>query len=196
MDGTLLARAASLRSEAHELYEGAGLRRTLSAYGTPHATGSYALDLMTWRDLDLYLEVADLAPGWFFRLGGEIAELLRPVRMSYRDERPERSGRDERLPPGLYWGIYLEATAEEGWKVDLWALRPADCARLLAVRDAIARALDPTSRRRILRIKGHLWRDPRYRREFHSTDIYGAVLRHGVTDVPGFLAYLAARLAD
>ena len=56
----------------------------LSVCGSVHTTGSYDLGLMTWRDLDLYVVADTLPVTEFFALGGSIAILLSPVRMSYR----------------------------------------------------------------------------------------------------------------
>ena len=42
--------------EAKKLLISDGLQETLERYGSVLPTGSYALDLMTWRDLDLYFK--------------------------------------------------------------------------------------------------------------------------------------------
>ena len=62
----------SIRSEADRILS-SGLSATLAKYGSVHVVGSYALQLMTWRDLDIHLvqDEADLQT--FFTLGGEIA---------------------------------------------------------------------------------------------------------------------------
>lgn len=187
MDAHLLAQNDALRGEARAILEERGLGALLSRYGRVAPTGSYALGLMTWRDLDLYLLAEDLALPAFFRLGGEIAALLGPVRMSYRNERLART---PGLPVGLYWGVHLRDGEEPGWKIDLWAVGAEEYGRLLGVRDGIARRLTPQSRLTILRLKDALCRLPEYRRLFHSTDIYRAVLESGVEDVAGFWRYL------
>jgi hypothetical protein len=48
--------------------------------------GSYVLGLMTWRDLDIHVVREDLDVRTFFDLGGEIAGLMKPHRMHFRDE--------------------------------------------------------------------------------------------------------------
>ena len=47
--------------EATDLLENKGLRTILEEYGTVLPTGSYALDLMTWRDLDLFYTLFPIA---------------------------------------------------------------------------------------------------------------------------------------
>jgi hypothetical protein len=88
----------ALRREADGLLD-AGLRDTIATYGEVHIIGSYALRVMTWRDLDIHVvrDPPDLAG--FFALGGAIAALLEPHRMHFRDER--RVG-TAGLPRGSY----------------------------------------------------------------------------------------------
>lgn len=95
----VLETAEALRREGTELLEARGLRRLLERYGTPHPVGSYALDLMVWRDLDITLEAPSITVEEFYFLGGALAELLQAPRVHYRNERITRSAD---LPVGLY----------------------------------------------------------------------------------------------
>src|SRR5215210_9334931 len=105
-----------IRSEADRILQ-SGLLALLAAYGEVHVLGSYALGVMTWRDLDVHLVHEQLAVEPFFRLGGELAALLRPHRMHFRDESIVATAG---LPRGLYWGIYLGDERAGAWKIDLW----------------------------------------------------------------------------
>ncbi len=106
----------AIRKEANGILYGRGLLDLLGRYGTPHVHGSYVLKLMAWRDLDVYLEKDGMLDKDFFELGGEIAAVLRPVKMNFRDGRIDRA---EALPEGLYWGIYLGNEREGAWKIDI-----------------------------------------------------------------------------
>ena len=89
-----------LVSEANRILHDHGLLEILGKYGKPVVQGSYSLNLMTWRDLDIHLENDHINVEKFFSLGLEIAEKLRPRRMSFRNElESETPG----LPKGLYW---------------------------------------------------------------------------------------------
>ncbi len=176
-----------LREEADALLYGKGLLDLLGRYGTPRVTGSHTLRVMTWRDLDIYLEAEEISEASFFELGGRLAQALRPVRMSFRNERVAGT---EGLPRGLYWGVYLGHERGSTWKIDIWAVGPDECAGLLAYCNSIAGRLTPETRRRILAIKSRFWKDPRYRRTVTSQDIYSAVLDDGIADVQGFEEYL------
>ena len=111
----------ALRAEADELLEEKGLRALLASCGTIHVSGSYALELMVWRDLDVYLATRQWTIDRHFQLGQRIAALLAPVRMQFLDN---RSGHFDDLPRGLYWGVVLGDVLAGAWKIDLWAVDP------------------------------------------------------------------------
>ena len=107
-------------AEANRILHDRGLLGILSKYGNPSPTGSYVLGLMTWRDLDIYLESDEVTVGRFFQLGAEIASGIRPQRMQFRNE---FLGKTPGLPLGFYWGIYvLSPDFPEEWKIDIWAI--------------------------------------------------------------------------
>ena len=175
--------ASALRSEATAILEGGGLRASLSRYGTVVVHGSYALDLMVWRDLDIYLVLTSLDVKPFFELGAELAELLDVHRMNFRNELVRST---EHLPRGLYWGIHGT------WKIDIWGVDAAEAARLTEYESTVARELTAETRDAILRIKASVYTHSEYRRAFGAKDIYEAVLRASVRDLDGFAAYLSA----
>jgi len=184
----LLALDEAIRAEADEILWEWGLHRLLAGYGEVYPTGSYALRLMTWRDLDLYLVAPGITVGAFFGLGRQIAELLGASKMRFRNE---RVGHTPGLPrDGLYWGIYMGDERAGAWKIDLWAMDEEEHSRLQVYLDAIAARLSGKARHRILRIKSACWMRPGYRLRYSSRDIYRAVLDHGVADVGAFDAYL------
>lgn len=83
--------SSDIRTEADDILR-SGLLTILRRHGEVHVLGSYALGLMTWRDLDLHVVREDLDVTAFFDLGGEIATLLTPQRMHFRDESAARAG--------------------------------------------------------------------------------------------------------
>lgn len=180
--------ATAFHVEARALLDRTSLLATLARYGDPVIHGSFALDLMVWRDLDIYLVGEPMPPARFFQLGAELADALEPARMSYRNERI--TGTPD-LPLGLYWGIYLPG--QQGWKIDIWHIEAAEHVRLKKYSDRVAADLTPAARGLILEIKAAVWQDPQYRRDFAAKDIYDAVLREGVTDIAGFLRYIARK---
>ncbi len=188
--GDLDQRDQAIRKEADELLGPKGLRSLLEDNGTPHVTGSYALHLMTWRDLDIYLEAPNLSEESFFRLGGRIASCLAPVRMSFRNERINRT---PNLPLGLYWGVYLGDERKGAWKIDIWAVGTQECKRQLDFNQRLAAALTSSFRSKILSIKQACWKDPGYRKTYTSQDIYRAVMEQGIEDVDSFKDHMKGK---
>jgi hypothetical protein len=166
-----------------------GLRAVLARHGEPHVIGSYSLRLMTWRDLDIHLVRDELDVQAFFALGGELATLLKPHRMHFRDETLVRTSG---LPKGLYWGVYLGDEKAGAWKIDVWATGREDFESVRRFNDGIAARLTDDTRAAILAVKAACWRHPQYRRGFTSADVYAAVLDRGVRDVDAFWADLRA----
>ena len=179
-----------LKKEAGVLLHEKGLLALLARFGKPEVTGSYALDLMSWRDLDIYLEVAEFSGPDFFSMGGEIASLLQPVKMQFRNE---LIGESEGLPRGWYWGVYLGNERAGAWKIDIWAVQADEYRRLLRYCSNLAGRLNVQNRQNILEVKSGCWQDPGYRKKYNSAHIYRAVLDAGITTGAEFQKWLASQ---
>jgi hypothetical protein len=184
----------NLRIKAHadEILYQKGLLDLLKNYGTPHITGSYELDLMTWRDLDIYIESNQITEENFFELGKELMQLLQPVKMNFRNERITKT---KGLPNGLYWGIYLGNERAGDWKIDIWAVDSKELELLKDYCSNIKARLNKANSKTILEIKSLCWKNPLYRKSFTSSDIYSAVLDHGISNFEEFQQYLNSRVS-
>jgi hypothetical protein len=179
---------ATITSEADKILHDHGLLQIMSRHGTPVLTGSYVLGLMTWRDLDIYLETNEMTEGKFFQLGNELASSLKPHRMHYRNE---FIGRTSTLPAGLYWGIYTSSLGfPDEWKTDIWAIDSNQVNTLQRQLDELKSRIDQDKRPPILAIKNHFCKHPEYRRKFTSSDIYHAVIEEGIRSVGEFSQWL------
>ena len=187
MNDSLYNLNSLIKKEAEEILFEKGLFSILSSFGKPQISGSYALDLMTWRDLDIYLQADNITETDFFALGSKICTAFTPVKMSFRNELIAKT---KNLPTGLYWGIYLGNERAGAWKIDIWAVNVSECQRLIKYCTDIKQKLTPARALQILKIKSECWKDPEYRRSYSSTDIYTAVFEKKVTDIEGFKLYL------
>jgi hypothetical protein len=183
----LLSLNLEIKKEADEILYKKGLFSILSAFGLPYVTGSYSLDLMTWRDLDIYLQADELTETDFFGLGCRISSAFKPVKMSFRNERIAQT---KHLPHGWYWGVCLGDERAGAWKIDIWVVDTAECQRLVRFCTDIKQQLTPAATVSILSIKSQCWQDSAYRRSYTSLDIYRAVLEGQVRDVEGFRRWL------
>ncbi len=95
MDPTSQSRA--LHEEADRILHERGLLALLARYGRPEVTGSHRLDLMTWRDLDLYVVAEAWTVDRFLEMGRVRLRPLSRHRRGRREPRPlRRAGR--RMP--------------------------------------------------------------------------------------------------
>lgn len=180
---------SDIRREADDILR-SGLLTILGGHGDVHIVGSYVLGLMTWRDLDIHIVRENLEIKAFFDLGGEVATLLKPHRMHFRDESAIAT---PGLPRGYYWGIYLGDERAGAWKIDMWQTNRQAFDLVRRFGDDLSARLNDETRAAILAIKAACWQHPQYRREFTSADVYAAVLDRGVRDVAGFWADLRER---
>jgi hypothetical protein len=174
-----------LRAEAHSLLHNQGLLALLETLGDPKPHGSYVLDVMVRRDLNVYLVTDKESVTDFFTLGSQLAALLKPVRMNFRNETIARSPGP---PPGLNWSIHL--AGDPGWNIDIWTVSQAEYERLTAYESDLQKRLTDDSRRAIRYLKAQFWQHPLYRQSFFARDIYDAVVYDEVIDPDAFENYL------
>src|SRR6266481_6362058 len=104
LEHDLLSTDQQLRAEADALLESQGLRTLLEQYAPIHVVGSYALELMVWRDLDVLMNAPGIRVDEFFDLGKRITAVLSPWKMFFTNNRDHEGTPD---PRGLYWGIRM-----------------------------------------------------------------------------------------
>ena len=184
----LLQRQYALQKEAQIVLKELHLVELLSTAGVLRQTGSSALGLMVWRDIDLAVS----SPGLSIERAFEIMHPLlthphvKQVRYFHQSGHFKLTGLDERY----YFMMFYDLHEQAEWKLDIsfWlgeGIHPEP------IHDAIEQQLTPETRLTILQIKDAWYQLPAYRSEVYSTDIYDAVLQHGVCTLTEFDQYLA-----
>ncbi len=165
--------SSSIRKEADVLLHDVGLAALLSHYGGVFPTGSYAMDLMTWRDLDLYLDIANVGKSRVYDLVHEMAVLLQPFWLEAKSmiENPEPD-----FPRGYFIGMETRIIGPDPWNIDLIVMSLEDILRAQAEVEERTRALRPEMRKAVLELKSL----PNYLKDFFSADVYDAVIRGSV----------------
>ena len=186
----LIETDAALRQEAGELLDGKGLRPLLEEYGKVHISGSYTLELMVWRDLDIMLESPEMTIPRFFELGERVTSLLNPWKMFFTNNRDHHQ---TEYPSGLYWGVRLGALKRGFWKIDLWCFDSETCSSKMQQCLGTKDKLTLENRLVILELKSQLWNHPEYRDKITSQDIYDAALDHSVTSLDRFWQYIETK---
>lgn len=189
-DERLLQRQRLLQAEAQRVLQELNMIELLSAGGVVRQTGSTVLGLMVWRDIDLQVSSPRLSIGRVFEI--MLPLLTHPhvkhVHYLHQSEHFKLADLDERY----FFMIYYERPGQAEWKLDIsfWldeGVRPQP------LHEAIEQELTPETRLTILRIKEGWYQLPAYRVEVVSTDIYDAVLHHGVRTLTEFDQYLIER---
>src|SRR5207249_157623 len=107
----LLTTDHQLRAEADEILDVKGLRPVLEEYAPISVVGSYALQLMTWRDLDILMDAPTITVPEFFELGQRVTTLLSAWKSFFTNNRDHNN----QFPRGLYWGIRLGDIKAGAW---------------------------------------------------------------------------------
>ena len=181
-----------LRDEAAELLNECGLLSVISSHGQTRVIGSYDLDLMTWRDLDISVRLPherDVAT--FLSIGNAVANHFETIRASYANMFLRNSSMFE---SGLYWGIRL-LHREQTWKVDMWGFGEEEYAGKLDAYERLRQSVRRADRLAVLRIKDIVCRWEQYRHGVYSTHIYDAVAG-GVTTVDEFRDWLRSNVPE
>lgn len=173
----------SVKEEATKLLDESDIVNILEKYGKVYFSGSYDLDLMYKKDIDIGIVNDSLTVSEFTKLGKELIDKLNSPSVYYRNtritpvkNRPENS---------LYWGI---KTGD--WFIDIWAMSKKVQSRSDAYIRDIKNKLKPAHKKIILQLKADLLEEKTYGKLFGSRELYDAVLNKKVKTVEEFKEYL------
>lgn len=175
-----LEQAERLHEEATELLRETDLVAILKNYGEVYLTGSYLYEVMTWRDIDLCLQVEHVDIPAVFELGRVLSSLPHVGFMYYRNEFVLKTPGN---PRAVFWCVDFVFSPNAKWKVDILISTTTHVKPIVDEGRELSERLTPRSRETVIKLKSVLGELPGYRREFRSSDIYTAVLDHGVTSV-------------
>ncbi len=191
-DEDVIHAQGALQAEADEVMGRLQLLELLSRVGRPIVVGSKALGLMVWRDVDIEIYCPVLSPDAIFDAVRPLASVPGIYRLNYRDWSGPRAVPD--LPDGYYWGVRYRPDTGQEWKFDLWFVLEHTTHRMGSeMLSSLPPRLTPEIRRTILRLKSLWFEHPSYRHTVYSTDIYNAVLEHGVATPEQLERYLRER---
>jgi len=172
-----------MRAQAEKLLEMTELIEILSAYGEVFVTGSCRMDMMCWRDLDLYIEDSPKLRENWLTLAGEVLRALQPYRFD-----------GMRMGEKLFLGCETEISGER-WNVDIWARSRSEIAAAEEYCGGIMERVqrEPQLKAAIMAIKNALIDRKMYGfdkdpvRHYHSGEIYRAVLEENIRTPEEFL---------
>ncbi|MDQ2716934.1 MAG: hypothetical protein M3Z08_18680 [Chloroflexota bacterium] len=187
----LLRRQDALQREAQAVLAELGLVKLLSPAGTLRQVGSSVLGLMVWRDIDLAVSSPGLDIEYVYAIMQPLYTHPQVNQVRYLNGRGPFNPTGLQINERYYFAVYAMLAGSE-WKIDIsfWlgaGIHPEP------LHEAIEQQLTPDTRLTILWIKDIWYQFPAYRQEVYSTDIYDAVLQHGVRTPTEFDDYLVQR---
>jgi len=172
--------AKEIRTNAKHVLEKKNIETSLENYGELFFTGSYALDLMTWNDIDMQLVLKDdVDPinvlGEFYRQITKDPGFIEAQMISFKGKYKPK------MPRGVYLGIKLDFPEHGGvWKLDLWVLAKADFEKNRSLIEELKSKLDSETRKFVLELKHEMMTGSDRVPQMGSHLLYKAVLLNGI----------------
>lgn len=169
------------KEKAEHILGGSGLLKHLEAYGTPCVIGSCRMDMMAWNDIDIDVENNGMSLEKLYQLTAYILETFHPLWYEAKEEVNDEGK--------VVWFQGFEAMIDgERWNFDLWFFDRETIEKAKALCDGMAARATAAQKERIVRLKQELIARELYAvDQFHSMDVYRAVLEDGIGDISGFL---------
>jgi len=178
-----------LKKDADLLLKKYSIFQTLSKYGKVQFTGSYDYDVLTWGDIDICVTVARPTVDLLFKIGQELSKIPFITTMYFRNELVLKT-KDN--PHGMFWCIELIYNSQI-WKIDLLVSDAKSTKKVILKSAYVKNSLTPKNRESIIILKSILGKNKEYRREYRSTDIYDAVIKHNVSTMDEWNNYWGSR---
>jgi len=189
----LLQRQHRLQAEARQVLADLDLMTALGRLGQAEHVGSSVSGLMVWRDLDVGVRCSQPTVDRVFDTLRPIMTHPRVHEVLYREETGSRSPSGQAADQRYYFVVRYVTVAGHPWKIDISVWRTNAPRNQLSHVAYLAAHLTDEMRLAILWIKDVWHRLPTYPDEVSGTDIYTAVLEHGLRTPEQFATYLQER---
>lgn len=177
---------ARLRSQADKMLAETRVMDVLAKHGQLSAIeGSYLYELMMYPDLDIGLKAEEITKQDFANLLTDLAA-HHAVRGLHTADTINFNLSKRPMPKGYWIGIDIPFENDR-WGIDCWLQQP-DWGTDQKDSDYPNRLmnLDQSAKDAILAIKYELIRNGTYGKQYWSSDVYDAVLDHGVRSIEDF----------
>ncbi|MBS0652366.1 MAG: hypothetical protein JSR39_02440 [Verrucomicrobia bacterium] len=185
--------AKSIRSNAKHVLESKKIESMIKEIGELFYTGSYALDLMTWNDIDMQVVVREGTDpkeafcSLFDRIAKDPGFIEAQMIHFQGNYKPK-------MPRGLYLGIKMDCPDLGGiWKLDLWSLAKPDFEKNRTLIETLKGKLDPQVRDLILELKHEMMSGSERVPQMGSHFLYQAILLEGIRDKQALYQYFASQ---
>ena len=172
----------NFKNNADKLLYDFGLLNELKNYGTPYIVGSYAMDLMAWNDLDIYVSSESMSTEKLYELTSFILRTLSPV--WYEAKKEVSDGKTV-----WFHGFETEMLGEL-CNVDIWFFDSDTITKALDFSKNIKQKLlvNPELKAIVINIKQSLIENEQYGFDkFSSMDVYKAVFEDNIRSYKEFI---------
>lgn len=172
----------NLKNNADKLLYDFGLLNELNNYGTPYIVGSYAMDLMAWNDLDIYVYNDSMSTEKLYKLTAFILDAFKPV--WYEAKEVIDNGNKV-----WFHGFETEILGEL-YNVDIWFFDKDSITKALDFSMNIKQKLlvNPELKEIVINIKQTLIANEQYGfYKFSSMDVYKAVFEDNIRSYKEFI---------
>ena len=170
------------KNNADQLLYDFGLLNELNNYGTPYSVGSYAMDLMAWNDLDIYVSNESMTTEKLYELTSFILNTFHPV--WYEAKKNVIDGKT-----AWFHGFETEILGEL-CNVDIWFFDNDTITEALDFSKNIKQKLlaNPDLKEVVINIKQSLIENEQYGFDkISSMDVYKAVFEDNIRSYKEFI---------
>lgn len=170
------------KNNADKLLYDFGLLNELKNYGMPYIVGSYAMGLMAWNDLDIYVSNESMTTEKLYKLTSFILNTFHPV--WYEAKKDVIDGKS-----AWFHGFETEMLGEL-CNVDVWFFDNDTITKVLDFSENIKQKLlvNPELKEIVINIKQSLIENEQYGFDkFSSMDVYKAVFENNVRSYKEFI---------
>lgn len=172
-----MLKSLEIRAKADKILHDTGLFVELAKYGDVHPIGSYRMDIMAWNDIDIDVRNDGMSLEKLYALTNYVLKTFCPVWYEAKEEIT-----DEGKTVWFHgWEAYIGG---ELWNFDIWFFDEETITKAEQFCGGISAKLaaDPAKKEVIAQIKRDLIARGLYSFEqYHSMDVYRAVLELGMT---------------
>lgn len=183
--------AKSIRSNAKQVLESKKIDFMIREIGELFYTGSYALDLMTWNDIDIQVVLKEgvnpiEALGSIFNVLAKDPDFIEAKLIHFRGNFKPK------MPRGVYLGIKMDCLDLGGlWKLDIWSLAKSELEKNRILIETLTSKLDTQNRDLILELKHEMMAGSKRVPQMGSHFLYKAVLLEGMREKSSIYKYFA-----
>lgn len=170
----------TIKKEADEILYENDLYNILHNYTKKdniYVSGSYELNLMIWRDLDIFIDIENISQDNIYDLVGKVINKFRPVWLETKDTSNENTG----CPKGYFLGFETLKVNNQLWNIDIWVTDKKHITNHVEYMNKVKSKLNDNTRTIIMNMKKRLIECGEYGSKFFSIDIYNGVLFEGIT---------------